>query len=56
MPQLMVLKYTDMPAVLVETAFIDNEHDADLLIDKEDDFARAIACGITDYECEVFDD
>lgn len=55
MPQLMVLKHTDMPAVLVETAFIDNDNDADLLVDKEDDFARAIARGITDYECEVFD-
>lgn len=44
-----VLMYTDMPAVLVETAFIDNDHDARLLIKYEDDFARAIARGITDY-------
>lgn len=50
MPQLLVLKYTDMPAVLVEMAFISNEADAELLANKQDDFARAIARGITDYE------
>ena len=44
-----VLVNTDMPAVLVETAFIDNPDDAKLLRDLEDDFARAIARGITDY-------
>ena len=44
-----VTKYTDMPAVLVETAFIDNPDDANLLVRYEDEFARAIACGITDY-------
>ena len=44
-----VLKNTDAPAVLVETAFIDNPDDATLLRDREDDFARAIARGITDY-------
>lgn len=44
-----VVKYTDCPAVLVETAFIDNLSDHYLLINKEDDFARAIARGITDY-------
>lgn len=44
-----VIKYTNMPAVLVETAFIDNSNDAKLLRENEDEFARAIACGITDY-------
>ena len=44
-----VIKYTNMPAVLVETAFIDNPADAKLLVEHEDDFARAIAVGITDY-------
>ncbi len=44
-----VTKYTNMPAVLVETAFIDNPNDAQLLKEREDDFARAIAVGITDY-------
>ena len=44
-----VLKNTDMPAVLVETAFIDNADDARLLVEREDDFARAIARGVTDY-------
>ena len=43
-----VVKYTNCPAVLVETAFIDNFADNQLLI-HGDDFARAIACGITDY-------
>jgi N-acetylmuramoyl-L-alanine amidase len=46
---LYVLNNTDMPAILVETAFIDNPEDAILLRDRADDFARAIACGITDY-------
>ena len=49
-PGLCVLKHTDMPAVLVETAFIDNDEDAELLTNRQDDFARAIARGVTDYE------
>ena len=44
-----VTKYTNCPAVLVECAFIDNPDDAKLLIEREDDFARAIARGVTDY-------
>lgn len=46
-----VLRETDCPAVLVETAFISNAEDEKLLADavKRDDFARAIARGITDY-------
>lgn len=50
MPKLLVLRYTDMPAVLVEMAFIDNDDDAELLAGKQDEFARAIARGVTDYE------
>ncbi|WP_199846815.1 N-acetylmuramoyl-L-alanine amidase family protein, partial [Acidaminococcus fermentans] len=50
MPGLMVLKHTDMPACLVETAFIDNDADAELLRTGYDDFARAIARGVTDYQ------
>ena len=49
-PRLIVLSHTTMPAVLVETAFIDEEHDEELLRTRQDDFARAIARGITDYE------
>lgn len=45
-----VLKHTDMTAVLVETAFIDSDTDEPLLRERQDDFARAIARGITDYE------
>lgn len=49
-PNLVVLNATNMPAVLVETAFIDNESDVKLLVNNQDDFARAIARGVTDYE------
>lgn len=44
-----VLRNTNMPAVLVETAFIDNADDANLLREREDDFAKAIARGVTDF-------
>lgn len=47
---LAVLRGTDMSAVLVELAFIDHASDALLLRDRQDDFARAIARGITDYQ------
>lgn len=47
---LYVLRATDMPAVLVETAFINNTEDALKLRDDYVDFARAIARGVTDYE------
>lgn len=47
-----VLRNTECPAVLVETAFISNAVDEVLLADesKQDEFARAIARGVTDYE------
>lgn len=48
-PGLVVLKYTNMPAVLVEIAFIDNAEDLEILLSRKDDIARAIARGITDY-------
>lgn len=54
MPGLLVLRYTDMSAVLVETAFIDNDDDALLLVQHWDDIARAIARGVTDYVQSVF--
>lgn len=46
---LYVTNHTDAPAILVELAFIDNPSDAKLLVEKEDEFARAIARGVTDY-------
>jgi N-acetylmuramoyl-L-alanine amidase len=48
---LYVLSNTDAVAVLVETAFISNADDEALLSDegKRDQFAAAIARGITDY-------
>lgn len=48
-PGLLVLKHTNMPAALVELAFIDNDADMELLANRQDDFARAVARGITDY-------
>ena len=47
---LYVLNNTDAVAVLVELAFIDHEGDAELLRSQQDEFARAIARGVTDYE------
>lgn len=46
-----VLRDTDCPAVLVETAFISNGDDETLLASEQskDDFSKAIARGITDY-------
>ena len=46
---LAVLSKTSCPAVLVETAFISNEHDVQLLMNEQEEFAAAIARGITDY-------
>ena len=47
---LYVLSNTDAVAVLVELAFIDHAGDAELLGTQQDEFARAIARGVTDYE------
>lgn len=52
-PRLYVLNQTTMPAVLVELAFISNEDDILLLMDKKEEFAAAIARGVTDYELWV---
>ena len=49
---LYVLSNTDAVAVLVELAFIDHASDAQLLRSRQDEFARAIARGVTDYEGE----
>ena len=46
-PDLGVLRHTAMPAMLIETAFIDNAYDADLLKNRADDFAQAIFEGVT---------
>ena len=50
---LYVLNNTDAIAALVECAFIDNAEEEKLLRNRQDDFARAIARGITDFELEV---
>lgn len=47
---LYVLTNTDMPAVLVELAFITNPGDEEILANAQDALARAIARGVTDYE------
>lgn len=44
-----VLREVECPSILVETAFLTNEHDAQILMNKKDEIARAIARGITDY-------
>lgn len=50
-----VLRLTDCPAVLVETAFISNKDDEALLADDNmrDQFSAAIARGVTDYLSEL---
>lgn len=45
-PNLVVLNSTQMPAVLVEVGFINTDADNELLDDRFDDVARAIADGI----------
>ncbi len=51
-PHLVVLNSTHMPAVLVEMGFISNADDCRILINQQDELARAIARGITDYIAE----
>ena len=51
-PDLAVLRCTRMPAILIETAFLDNEIDFYFLMNYADDIARAIARGVTDYITE----
>lgn len=48
-PQIYVTSHTNAPAILIELAFISNSADAKLLVEKEDEFARAVARGVTDY-------
>lgn len=48
-PGLFVLRSTMMPAVLVETCFIDNDSDWRRYDAHKDDVARAIATGIMQY-------
>ena len=49
---LCVLRHTYMPAVLVELGFIDSA-DVQLLKNHQEDMARAVACGVTDYWKEI---
>ncbi len=51
-PDLGVLRRTNMPALLVETAFIDNMHDAALLKNYIADFAKAICMGVVGEVCQ----
>lgn len=52
-PGLCVLRATNCTAVLVETAFITNPKEEQLLLEFTDDIARAIARGVTDYICTL---
>lgn len=47
---LYVISNTDCPAILVELAFISNVHDEALLAAEQDEFARCIARGVTDFQ------
>lgn len=51
-PHLVVLNSTHMPAVLIEMGFITNDDDCRMLINQQDELARSIARGITDYITE----
>lgn len=44
-----VLRFTNMPAALVELAFITNVQDAVILSNRQDDLAVAVSKGILDY-------
>lgn len=44
-----VLRKTNMPAILVETAFITNPNDAKILKDKQDTIAQGIYQGVCEY-------
>ena len=46
---LYVLKNGNCPSVLVETAFIDTQSDNEMLQNRQQDFAQAIAAGIMEY-------
>lgn len=48
-PPLYVLRRTNMPAVLIELAYLSNEGDAALLADKPYEFAYAIYVGLLNY-------
>ena len=52
--RLYVTANTDMPACLVEVGFISNPGEEQIMIDKADDIARAIARGITDAINKIF--
>ena len=47
--RLAVLRKTACPAVLVEIGFISNVNDAKIIIDRQEDFAKAIANGVMNY-------
>lgn len=48
-PSLFVLRRTNMPAVLLELAYITNEDDAEKLEDDQYDFAYAIYAGLLNF-------
>lgn len=47
--RLSFIMQTNMPAVIVEPGFLDNDAEAELIVNNIDAISRAIACGVTDY-------
>ena len=48
-PELVILKSTTMPAILIEMCFISNAHDADIQKNNQDGLADAVFKGVCDY-------
>ena len=48
-PELVILKNTNMPAILIEMGFITNKRDSDIQKNNQDELAEAIFKGVCDY-------
>lgn len=52
-PEFYIFKHVHAVAVCIEVAYITNEEDEKSILVHRDDFARAIARGITDYHAKI---
>ena len=48
-------KYSKMPSVLIEFGFIDNEEDNELFDEKMNEYARAVAKGISSTFASIYE-